>query len=47
MTNFYNIIAVNGHYEVYNAFNDFILSGDTYAECEQDIKELGLEENAA
>lgn len=40
MTNIYTIIAKNGHYEVYNDRNEFILSGDTYAECEQDIGEL-------
>lgn len=47
MKNFYNIIAVNGHYEVYNATNEFILSGDTYAECEHDIEELAVIDNAA
>ena len=44
MKNIYEIIAKNGHYEVYNQFNQFILSGDTYAECEQDIDDLLLED---
>ena len=47
MKNFYNIIAVNGHYEVYNADNEFIFSGDTYAECEHDINEYFDRETAA
>ncbi len=47
MKNFFNIIAVNGHYEVYNAVGEFIFSGDTYAECEQDVRELESGENAA
>ena len=40
MKNIYKIIAKNGHYEVYDEFNEFILSGDTYSECEQDLFEL-------
>ncbi len=47
MKNFYNIIAINGHYEVYNANNEFILSGDTYAECQRDIDEFFAIDNAA
>ncbi len=40
MTNFYEIIAKNGHFEVYNDRNEFVFSGDTYAECEKDIEEF-------
>ncbi len=47
MKSFYEIIAKNGHYEVYNDKNEFILSGDTYSECEQDIDELLAEGFAA
>ncbi len=47
MKNFFNIIAVNGHYEVYNLSGEFIFSGDTYAECEHDIDEFLATDNAA
>lgn len=47
MKNIYEIIAKNGHYEVYNEKNEFILSGDTYSECEQDLDELLAEHFAA
>ena len=47
MKNLYSIIAINGHYEVYNSMDEFVLSGDTYAECEHDVRELESGENAA
>ncbi|MBQ7097577.1 MAG: hypothetical protein IJN96_05825 [Clostridia bacterium] len=40
MKNIYRIVAKNGHYEVFNERNEFILSGDTYSECEQELEEL-------
>ncbi len=40
MTDLYKIIAVNGHYEVYGSENEFLFSGDTYSECEEDLKEF-------
>lgn len=40
MKNIYEIIAKNGHYEVYNEKKEFILSGDTYAECEQELEDI-------
>jgi len=46
MKNIYEIIAKNGHYEVYNDKNEFILSGDSYRECERDLEEL-IEEGFA
>ena len=45
MDNTHRIIAVNGHYEAYNSIGDFVTSGDTYKECEDDLIEM-LVENA-
>ena len=45
MDNTHRIIAVNGHYEAYNNYGDFVTSGDTYKECEDDLIEM-LVENA-
>ena len=45
MDNTHRIIPVNGHYEVYNSYGEFVTSGDTYKECEDDLIEM-LVENA-
>lgn len=45
MDNTHRIIAVNGHYEAYNSLGEFVTSGDTYKECEDDLIEM-LVENA-
>ena len=45
MDNTHRIIAVNGHYEVHDSNGNFVLSGDTYKECEDDLIEM-LVENA-
>lgn len=37
MDNTHRIIPVNGHYEAYNNFGEFVVSGDTYKECEDDL----------
>ncbi len=34
------IIYVNGHYEVRDERNNFILSGDTWEECYNDLCEI-------
>ena len=46
MREIYEIIAVNGHYEVYQGGTEFLFSGDSYSECEHDLNEY-LSENAA
>ena len=45
MDNTHRIIPVNGHYEAYNSLGEFVVSGDTYKECEDDLIEK-LVENA-
>ena len=45
MDNTHRIIPVNGHYEAYNSLEEFVTSGDTYKECEDDLIEM-LVENA-
>lgn len=47
MKNIHKIIAVNGHYEVYDGFGKFVLSGDTYAECEKELDDIMSEDSAA
>ena len=37
MDNTHRIIPVNGHYEAYNNYGEFVVSGDTYRECENDL----------
>ena len=44
MDNTYRIIPVNGHYEAYNSFGEFVVSGDTYKECEDDLIEMLVED---
>lgn len=40
MENTYKIIPVNSHYEAFNASGQFVVSGDTREECEQEL--LGI-----
>ena len=44
MDNTHRIIAVNGHYEAYNNYGDFVTSGDTYKECKDDLIEMLVED---
>ena len=37
MDNTHRIIPVNGHYEAYNSCGEFVISGDTHKECEDDL----------
>lgn len=37
MDNTHRIIPVNGHYEAYNSYGEFVVSGDSYKECEDDL----------
>lgn len=45
MDNTHRIVQVRGHYEVYDSNGEFVTSGDTYKECEDDLIEM-LVENA-
>ena len=40
MDNKYNIIQIRGHYEAYDSNGNFILSGDTWDECYNDLVKL-------
>ena len=35
----YNIENVNGHYEAFDEFGNFVVSGDTKREVEEELKE--------
>ena len=37
MDSTHRIIPVNGHYEAYNIYGEFVVSGDSYKECENDL----------
>ena len=47
MINTHKIIAVNGHYEVYDGFGQFVMSGDTYSECEKELDKIFAEISVA
>lgn len=36
----HRIMQVNGHYEVYDENGNFVLSGDTWEECFNDLSEM-------
>ena len=40
MDNTHKIVPVRGHYEVYDSTGNFVLSGDTYNECYNDLIEM-------
>ncbi len=42
----YTTVRINGHFEVYNENDEFILSGDSYHECENELRELKLASSA-
>ena len=44
MSDAHKIVAVNGHYEAYDSNENFIVSGDTYNECYNDLLEMLVEE---
>ena len=47
MSNTYNIIPVKGHYEAYDDGGKFIVSGDTYEECYNDLHDIIIAEARA
>lgn len=40
MDNTHRIVRVKGHYEVYDSDGNFVLSGDTWGECYNDLAEM-------
>lgn len=44
MDNTHRIIPVNGHYEAYNSIGEFVVSGDTHKECEDDLIKMLIED---
>ena len=43
MSGTHQIIQVKGHYEAYDEYGNFILSGDTYEECYNDLIDMIVE----
>ena len=40
MDNTHRIVQVRGHYEVHDSNENFVLSGDTWDECYNDLVEM-------
>lgn len=40
MDNTHRIVQVRGHYEVQDSNGNFVLSGDTYEECYNDLVDI-------
>ena len=40
MSNTHQIIQTKGHYEAYDEYGNFVLSGDTYEECYNDLIDI-------
>lgn len=47
MDNAHRIVQVKGHYEVYDSNGNFVLSGDTWDECYNDLVEMLVAEARA
>ncbi|MDY3928958.1 MAG: hypothetical protein SOZ34_06300 [Clostridia bacterium] len=47
MSDAHRIIPVKGHYEAYDESGNFVISGDTYNECYNDLLEMLVEEARA
>lgn len=47
MDNTHRIVQVKGHYEVYDSNGNFVLSGDTWDECYNDLVEMLVAEARA
>lgn len=47
MDNTHRIVQVKGHYEVHDSNGDFVLSGDTWDECYNDLVEMLVAEARA
>ena len=44
MSSTHQIIQTKGHYEAYDEHGDFLLSGDTYEECYNDLIDMIIAE---
>ena len=44
MDNTHRIVRVKGHYEAYDSDGNFVLSGDTWDECEKELIEILVSE---
>lgn len=40
MDNMHKIVPVKGHYEVHDSNGKFVLSGDTWSECHNDLVDM-------
>ena len=47
MDNTHRIVQVKGHYEVHDSNGNFVLSGDTWDECYNDLVEMLVAEAKA
>lgn len=47
MDNTHRIVQVKGHYEAYDSNGNFVLSGDTWGECYNDLVDTLVEETRA
>ena len=47
MDNTHRIVQVRGHYEVHDSNGNFVLSGDTWDECYNDLVEMLVAEAKA
>ena len=47
MDNTHRIVQVRGYYEVHDSNGNFVLSGDTWNECYNDMVEMLVEEARA
>ena len=47
MDNTHRIVQVRGHYEVHDSNGNFVLSGDTWGECYNDLVDMLVAEARA
>lgn len=47
MNNTHRIVQVKGHYEVHDSNGNFVLSGDTWDECYNDLVDMLVVETRA
>ena len=47
MNNTHRIVQVKGHYEVHDSNGNFVLSGDTWDECYNDLVDMLVAETKA
>lgn len=47
MDNTHRIVQVRGHYEVYDSNGNFVLSGDNWDECYNDLVDILVAETKA